>query len=123
MSSVSHIVLDEIHERTVESDVLSAILSKRINEMISAKHNFPLQILMMSATPDSRVYNCFKNVNRFRLPSSYLYPIDTIHQQVQNMEEINPAAANQTMKIIERMATKTIGRGHILVFASGNYRV
>ena len=119
--SITRFCLDEIHERTVESDVLSAILSKRINEMISTKHNFPLQILMMSATPDSRVYNCFKNVNRFRLPSSYLYPIDTIHQQVQNMEEINPAAANQTMKIIERMATKTIDRGHILVFASGNY--
>ncbi|KAK8896751.1 hypothetical protein M9Y10_014668 [Tritrichomonas musculus] len=121
--SVTRFCLDEIHERSVESDVLTAIIARKINDLNKEEKNFPLQLLMMSATPDSRVFKCFRYVSQFKLPDSSLYPVDIIKQQVNDMDKINEAVTDHTIRIIQGMADGSIETGHIIIFTSGNSRM
>ena len=65
--------LDEIHERSVDTDVLTALLAEKLNV-----NSMPLHLLMMSATPDPRVLGIFKKVQQFELPDSQLFPIQDL---------------------------------------------
>ncbi|KAK8860803.1 hypothetical protein M9Y10_012480 [Tritrichomonas musculus] len=121
--SITRFCLDEIHERSVESDVLEAILSTSMNEMMNNNKNFPLQLLMMSATPDTRILNCFNKVVRFDLPNSQLFPVETIQVRVDNKNQVNGEVFKQTCEVVKKMATKKIQNGHILIFTSGNSRI
>ena len=127
---ITRFCLDEIHERSVDTDVLIATLSERMNQMMKNNSNFPLQLLMMSATPDPRILHCFKpkqdgspSVEMFELPDSQLFPIHDIPIRTDSLEESNKATIEETLKIIKNMGEKKFEKGHILVFTSGNARI
>ena len=80
-------------------------------------------MLLMSATPDSRVFNCFENMVQFKLPESTLFPVETIRHEVSETKNINKVVVDQTIKIIEQMGRNQIEKGHILIFTSGNSRM
>ncbi|KAH7911206.1 hypothetical protein BJ138DRAFT_1086089 [Hygrophoropsis aurantiaca] len=54
MDEVTHIVVDEVHERDVDTDLLLVVL-KRLMEDRKAR-NIPLKIVLMSATIDPRLF-------------------------------------------------------------------
>ena len=111
--------LDEIHERSVYTDVLISILS---SAMKSQQH-FDLQVLMMSATPDPRVLHCFGKVNEIEMPDTQLFPIDTIRKEVTSKNEVSKIAAEQAFECIKKMSRGEQQVGHIIIFTSGNARI
>ena len=116
--SQTRFCLDEIHERSVETDVLIALLAR---ELVNG--TFPLHILMMSATPDPRVESVFQHVEQFSLTDSQLFPIEDIAKECENYGTLDKLAVDSTMEIIQRMVTKKLKPGHIVVFTSGNKRM
>lgn len=74
----SRFVLDEIHERSVDTDVLVALLAEKMVEI-----SFPLQLLMMSATSDPRILKSFNEVHKINLPDTQLFPIEDIKKSLQ----------------------------------------
>lgn len=54
MDEVTHIVVDEVHERDVDTDLLLVVL-KRVMEDRKAR-NIPLKVVLMSATIDPRLF-------------------------------------------------------------------
>lgn len=55
LNSVSHIILDEVHERTIESDLLLFLLKR----MISEGRNPNLKIILMSATAEAHLFESY----------------------------------------------------------------
>ena len=70
---------------------------------------------MMSATPDSRILECFKSVKMLELHDSQLFPVDTSEIEIDDMNYISKEAANQTYNILQQMAD--------IIFTSGNSRI
>lgn len=120
---ITRFCLDEIHERSVEFDVLISILSKKMNSMKKHNKSFPLQLVMMSATPDERILKCFENVTKIELPDSQLFPVETIKTLIPYKSQVNDEVIDQTFSIIKRMSDNQVERGHILIFTSGNARM
>ncbi|KIJ68453.1 hypothetical protein HYDPIDRAFT_124983 [Hydnomerulius pinastri MD-312] len=54
MDEITHIVVDEVHERDVDTDLLLVVL-KRVMEDRKAR-NIPLKVVLMSATIDPRLF-------------------------------------------------------------------
>ncbi|KAF9241384.1 hypothetical protein BU15DRAFT_44905 [Melanogaster broomeanus] len=54
LDEVTHIVVDEVHERDVDTDLLLVVL-KRVMEDRKAR-NIPLKVILMSATIDPRLF-------------------------------------------------------------------
>ena len=111
--------LDEIHERSVYTDVLISILSSTMN----SQQGFGLQLLMMSATPDPRVLHCFGEVKQLEMPDSQLFPIKTIKQEVEKRNSISEEASKQAFECLKKMSTGEQEKGHIIIFTSGNSRI
>lgn len=57
LRGVSHVVLDEIHERTMQGDFLLALLRKLQNARRTAQHKLPLKLVLMSATIDPSLFS------------------------------------------------------------------
>ena len=95
----------------------------KLSELMKKQPKFPLQVLMMSATPDERVLKCFGKVKQFELPDSHLFPIDTIQKEVETKNKVSDEAATQTIEILKKMSHGETQLGHILVFTSGNSRI
>mmetsp|Transcript_3858 Transcript_3858/g.24473 ORF Transcript_3858/g.24473 Transcript_3858/m.24473 type:complete len:1409 (-) Transcript_3858:1730-5956(-) len=57
LHGVSHVVLDEIHERTMQGDFLLALLRKLQSARRTAQHELPLKLVLMSATIDPSLFS------------------------------------------------------------------
>lgn len=120
---ITRFCLDEFHERSVESDVLEAILSTKIDDMNKHRKSFPLQLLLMSATPDPRVLNCFEDVVDLQIPDSQLFDVKQIEKQAEDINQVNNLVVSSTFDIIKRMINNSMQNGHVLIFTSGNTRI
>jgi ATP-dependent RNA helicase DHX29 len=58
LSEISHIIVDEVHERTVLGDFLLVIL-KDLLERRRANGSPPLKLILMSATLDSNLFSSY----------------------------------------------------------------
>jgi ATP-dependent RNA helicase DHX29 len=58
LSEISHIIVDEVHERTVLGDFLLVIL-KDLLERRRASGSPPLKLILMSATLDSNLFSSY----------------------------------------------------------------
>lgn len=114
----SRFVLDEIHERSVETDVIVAKLAQKL-----VNSQIPLNLLMMTATPDIRITNLFSKVKTFDLEDAQLFPINDIKIESPNFKDLDKIAKDNAINIIENMKTNEIKLGHILIFTSGNRRL
>lgn len=120
---ITRFCLDEFHERSVESDVLEAILSTKIDDMNKHGKSFPLQLLLMSATPDPRVLKCFEDVVDLQIPDSQLFDVKQIEKQAEDINQVNNLVVSSTFDIIKRMINNNMQNGHVLIFTSGNTRI
>ncbi|KAL5534235.1 hypothetical protein ACEPAG_697 [Sanghuangporus baumii] len=57
LDAVTHIIVDEVHERDIDTDLLLVVL-KRLIEDRKAKGN-PLKVILMSATVDSTLFRSY----------------------------------------------------------------
>ena len=113
--SRARFALDEIHERSVEADVLVALLAEKM-----VVNSFPLQLLMMSATPDPRVLKIFGSVDSLKLPDSQLFPIKDYKVESPDFHSLDRIACDNVIEVIKQMANSRIDPGHILIFTSRN---
>lgn len=117
--SQTRFCLDEIHQRSIEADVMIAKLSEKANN-----NKFPFQIIMMSATPDIRIFKCFKsNVREITLEDALLFPIKDIKHVANDVREVDQLTVDSTLDILDQMAKRTVVPGHILIFTSGAKRI
>ena len=52
LKTITHVVLDEVHERTIESDLLLFLL----RDLITSRKNSKLKIVLMSATAEAQLF-------------------------------------------------------------------
>ena len=116
--SRTRFALDEIHERSVETDVMVALLAEQM-----VKNTFPFHLLMMSATPDPRVMGVFGHVHRFELKESQLFHIEDRRLEAPDFRSLDSLACKSALKILQEMADSSVEPGHILIFTSGNRRI
>lgn len=70
LSSISHLVLDEVHERSLQSDVLLTI----VKDLLRARED--LKIILMSATLNAEKFSrYFDNCPMVHIPG-YTYPVE-----------------------------------------------
>ncbi|KAK2956888.1 putative Zinc finger, C2H2 type family protein [Blattamonas nauphoetae] len=110
--------LDEIHERSVDTDILLAKLGEKCRA-----NPFPLQVLMMSATPDERILKCFPSISHISLSDSQLFPIDDRKKEVERLPNTSKVAAEEVVEILADMVSGHREKGHFLVFTSTNNRM
>uniref|UniRef100_A0A1B0AIR8 RNA helicase n=1 Tax=Glossina pallidipes TaxID=7398 RepID=A0A1B0AIR8_GLOPL len=73
LNDVSVLILDEIHERSVETDLLMALLKKIL------PHRSDLKLLLMSATVNDQLFSqYFDNCCTVRIEGS-LYPVEVLY--------------------------------------------
>ncbi|QDZ19660.1 P-loop-containing nucleoside triphosphate hydrolase [Chloropicon primus] len=59
LSTVSHVVIDEVHERTVQSDLLLAMVRDIVYRRRLADNSAPLKLVLMSATIDTTLLSSY----------------------------------------------------------------
>lgn len=78
LSGVSHVIVDEVHERSVLGD-FTLIILKDLIERRRDSGQLPLKIVLMSATVDASVFsNYFGNCPVVKVEGR-TFPVDTIH--------------------------------------------
>ncbi|KAK2959320.1 putative Zinc finger, C2H2 type family protein [Blattamonas nauphoetae] len=110
--------LDEIHERSVDTDILIAKLGEKCRA-----NPFPLQVLMMSATPDERILKCFPSISHVTLSDSQLFPIHDTKKEVERLLDTTKVAAEEVVEILAGMVSGLREKGHFIVFTSTNSRM
>ncbi|XP_030071962.1 ATP-dependent DNA/RNA helicase DHX36 [Microcaecilia unicolor] len=90
LSSVSHIVLDEIHERNLQSDVLMSI----VKDLLTVRPN--LKAILMSATLNAEKFSeYFGNCPMIHIPG-FTYPVaEYFLEDIINMIRYFPESKNQ----------------------------
>jgi len=82
LEGVSHVIVDEVHERDSDTDFLLAAL----REAQQVPRETPLRTIVMSATLDSgRLQAYFQDCTRIGVPSGPLFDVSEIH-----LEELAP---------------------------------
>ncbi|KAH9944377.1 P-loop containing nucleoside triphosphate hydrolase protein [Epithele typhae] len=57
MDSITHVIVDEVHERDVDIDLMLVVLKRLLNERRAQKK--PIKIVLMSATIDSTLFRTY----------------------------------------------------------------
>ncbi|XP_066583153.1 ATP-dependent RNA helicase DHX33-like [Prorops nasuta] len=116
LSDYSVVILDEAHERSVQTDVLMGV-ARRAQKLRKLKNLTPLKLIIMSATMDVD-----KFTNYFEAPAVYLegrqHPIKIYHAK--SSQEDYAFAALVTVFQIHRQAAEN---EDILVFLTGQEEI
>ncbi|KAG8183596.1 hypothetical protein JTE90_025148 [Oedothorax gibbosus] len=119
LSRYSAVIIDEAHERSVNSDVLIGLLSRVIKKREKDKN--PLKLIIMSAT--MRVEDFIDNTRLFQI-QPVLISVDSrqhrvqIHFDIHTPEDYVSASYNKVCKIHRQLPP-----GAILVFLTGEKEV
>ncbi|NXM81937.1 DHX29 helicase, partial [Oenanthe oenanthe] len=73
LSSISHVIVDEVHERTVQSDFLLVILREILHKRSD------LHLILMSATVDSEKFSSYFSHCPILRISGRSYPVEIFH--------------------------------------------
>jgi HrpA-like RNA helicase len=93
LSDVTHLCIDEIHERNADIDLLLALAKQAVRRRLKHKDLPPLKVILMSATLDSSHWESYFRENNDRgddnaptvsvavvnVPEIRRYPITTVH--------------------------------------------
>ncbi|EEY18679.1 pre-mRNA-splicing factor ATP-dependent RNA helicase PRP43 [Verticillium alfalfae VaMs.102] len=134
----SAIVVDEIHERSVDVDLLSGFLKQILSGDVSGRGGIPLKVVIMSATADvERIQRFFSeaapvlegeeapvpsaskaiSVGEMRIPGRQ-FPVQTIH-----LPRAIPDIQDSLLKSIFRIHTEEPLPGDILAFLTGQEEI
>lgn len=122
----SAVIVDEIHERSVDVDLLSGFLKQIINSDKAGRGGIPLKVAIMSATADVEKIQSFftiddegmtKKPTFLKIPGR-LYPVDIIHTP-------KPVADIQDtlIKTIQKIHVEQPCPGDILAFLTGQEEI
>ena len=111
--------LDEIHERTIETDALLAKLSTEMKRRM----NFEEQILLMSATPDEKVKRCFGRVEEISITDTTLFDVEVESKKIAFPKDAPTSVSESIFQIIQRISKNKNEHGHILCFLPGNQMI
>lgn len=109
----SVIILDEIHERSYNMDMLLSFLCKVLKTRNSKRHSFPpLRLIVMSATPQREIISYLeKHASTVHINvEGSLFPV-ALHYSKKNPEDYILAVAKKIAKI-----HKSLPEGKILAF-------
>jgi HrpA-like RNA helicase len=105
-------VLDEAHERSINTDVLMAILHKRL-QLVASKRERPFKLIIMSATIESSKFMRYFNTDAVINIEGRSYNTD-VFNLVEPVESYLEASFNTIMQIHYQEA-----EGDVLVFLTG----
>ncbi|VZH93534.1 unnamed protein product [Fusarium fujikuroi] len=128
LSSYSAIVVDEIHERSLDVDLLVGFLKQILASDLSGRGGIPLKVVIMSATADVEgIQEFFKDVRPKNEGESTLqvlkikgrqYPV-TIHHEPRPVPDIQDAL----LKTIYKIHLQEQLPGDILAFLTGQEEI
>jgi HrpA-like RNA helicase len=78
---VTHLVIDEVHERNADMDLLLALAKQAVKRRANHETLPPLRLVLMSATLDSTLWESYfdGNVAIVDAPETRRFPIDMVH--------------------------------------------
>ncbi|WWC99866.1 hypothetical protein V866_006775 [Kwoniella sp. B9012] len=88
MDEVTHIVVDEVHERDIDTDLLLVVLKRLLADRISRKK--PLKVILMSATIDPTLFKTYFADARGRAAPVAEVPGRTFPVERSYLDEIVP---------------------------------
>ena len=133
----SAIIVDEIHERSVDVDLLSGFLKQIISGDKAGRGGIPLKVVIMSATANVEGIKKFfspepKPTEEAKIPSSEVqflkiagrqYPVDIVHTP-KPVPDIQEALLKRIFKIhTEEPLSDKHGRRDILAFLTGQEEI
>jgi ATP-dependent RNA helicase DHX29 len=122
LSSVSHVVIDEVHERTVQSDLLLAMIRNIVYKRKLNSSLAPLKLVLMSATIDTTLLSAYLDHcpvlsvggRTFEVKQNYL---EDVYEMVDyQLDQDNPAShrlrsENLNVLVSSQTKDKTIRAG------------
>lgn len=122
----SAVIVDEIHERSVDVDLLSGFLKQIITSDKTGRGGVPLKVVIMSATADVEKIRSFFTVSLNGQPREptflnipgRLYPVDVIHTP-----KPVPDVQEALIKTITKIHTSQPCPGDILAFLTGQEEI
>lgn len=122
----SAVIVDEIHERSVDVDLLSGFLKQIINSDKAGRGGVPLKVAIMSATADVEKVQSFFTVDKegttkepvfLKIPGR-LYPVDIIYtpQPVADIQDT-------LIKTVKKIHAEQPCPGDILAFLTGQEEI
>ncbi|KAH7181655.1 putative ATP-dependent RNA helicase [Fusarium sp. MPI-SDFR-AT-0072] len=116
LRSYSAIVVDEIHERSLDVDLLVGFLKQILASDLSGRGGIPLKVVIMSATADVQgIQEFFKDVLKIK---GRQYPV-TVHHEPRPVPDIQDAL----LKTIYKIHLQEQLPGDILAFLTGQEEI
>jgi len=106
LSTVSHVVVDEVHERTLQGDFLMALLKQLVPQRRAA--GWPLKVVLMSATLDAALFASYFGGAEVLNAAGRTFPVtryfleDCYEMTAYKLEADSPAALREGSNRSER---------------------
>ncbi|ORY53207.1 P-loop containing nucleoside triphosphate hydrolase protein [Rhizoclosmatium globosum] len=118
LDGISHVIVDEVHERSVDSDFLLVIL----RELVKSRPDF--RLILMSATINSETFSSYfngapvLNIPGFTHPVKDVY-LDDILRDSKYESPSNPVDYSLVAATIKHICETATDEGAVLVFLQG----
>lgn len=123
LSKCTHVILDEAHERDVNTDLLMNLMREAL------KKNPNLKLIIMSATIDINLFKTYFNDPPVMHIPGFTYPVKShyledikklnLYRTSENWYKNNPAVVYEDVSKVVKWIHKTKPEGAILVFLPG----